>query len=540
MNSISIKLFLSLFGLTAVILIATIGLARWSFNYRFNDYLNSIEENRLQRISAQLVQHYQDNGNRWTADINSYFDEIVEADFHRPESAPLLATSNEILRAALSSSLEDELQSLSILDQQEFSDALDSLEASDYPSYNPDFDVDIWQPEISTSNNPPANTSITAIEENISPTNVFVSNQINVNHSMALLDMDGIQLAGIDIPSEQDAFINELITVDGVNVGELRTVINRDLQTPLENAFSAQQKLASVSIIALSLILAAIASWLLSSMLLAPIVRLKNSIGTLANGDYGDHLNLDRKDELGMLMRDVNKLSSTLQENRVSRRGWQADISHELRTPVTIISGEIEAIKDGMREMNVNSLNSLEHEVNNLKYLIDDLYQLSLSDIGGLRYEFDRLNVGELLSTIVDQQYNRISEAGFTLSSAIEKEYWIQGDRARLQQLIINLINNAIAYTDVPGQIKIGAKIFAKEFIVWVEDSAPAIDEEFLSLMFEPLFREKKSHRRAKGRAGLGLAICRNIAIAHDAEIKACLSEMGGVKVEIRFPKITS
>jgi len=546
MNSISIKLFLALFGLTAIILFATIGLARWSFNYGFYDYLDSVEKNRLQRIASQLESHYRNNGQSWSSNIDEFFDEVIAADLYRLEAAPSLATNNEILRTALSQSLEDQLRQLSSPSTQEGEELVAATPSPmgpppmgmGDPSTRPPGAgmgppmggvLDLWQP-----NSPSLSVSV---PPGMGATQVAVAQpeQISALHPTMLLDRDGSKLAGADLSPEQGPFVNQDVVVNGSKVGELQAAVSREFQTPLENAFSAQQKLASVSIIGLSLLLAAIASWLLSRMMLAPIVNLKNGIRELANGDYRHQLEVDRQDELGMLMTDVNRLGSNLQKNRSSRRGWLADISHELRTPVTVISGEIEALKDGLRKLDMESIDSLDHEVSRLGHLIEDLYQLSLSDIGGLRYEFSRLDLGELLRSIMDQQRERIRNAGLDLDKVIDQNAWVMADEARLEQLFTNLINNSIAYTDAPGQIRISLQVQNKNVIVGIEDSAPGVDKENVSDIFEPLFREESSRDRRKGGAGLGLAICRNIAVAHEAIMVAEESKLGGVKIEVKF-----
>ncbi len=104
-------------------------------------------------------------------------------------------------------------------------------------------------------------------------------------------------------------------------------------------------------------------------------------------------MNEARRDELGQLTRDLDRLGSTLEGNQSSRKRLLADVSHELRTPLTVLCGEIEALKDGLREFDQTQLASLDQEVQRLRYLVDDLYELSISDVGGLRYQFGDVNL---------------------------------------------------------------------------------------------------------------------------------------------------
>ena len=154
-------------------------------------------------------------------------------------------------------------------------------------------------------------------------------------------------------------------------------------------------------------------------------------------------------------MTDINRLSTILSENRASRRRWLADISHELRTPVTILAGEVEAMKDGVRNLDLDGIDSFSHEIDRLKHLIDDLYQLSLSDVGGLRYEFEKVDLAESLHTTVQPFISRANAKGLKLGVNATGSHYVSGDNIRLEQLFRNVLNNSIYYTDSPGVIEL-------------------------------------------------------------------------------------
>lgn len=505
MNSISVKLFLALFGLTSLVLIASIGLARWSFTYGFNDYLHTVQVQRLERASEELVKHYINNGGRWNADTQTIFSAVVRPESYIPD--PRWGQEQISERVGIWWSREREPQT----DLEELQRVGGRKLLTDAVKEGENVEL---EPIVLTELGPwpPKNSTV-------------------------LLDVNGKEIAKTRSSIGEADFISLPITIDNIVIGELRAVAQPEHLTPTEKAFSTQQKLISLVIVAASLALAAIASWLLSRMMLAPIVKVKDGIAQLANGNYKSDLSVDRNDELGMLMNHVNKLGTSLQKNRESRRHFLADISHELRTPMTVLGGEIEALKDGVRPLDMSSVDSLDSEVSRLKLLIDDLYQLSLSDIGGLRYEFTRMDISNWLNKLLEQHRNRVEAAGLKLDINAERAYFINGDKQRLTQLVVNLINNSIAYTDSPGKIQIELKHQRRHIVLSVNDSGPGVSEEQLSRMFEPLFRGEESRDRRVGGAGLGLTICRNIVVAHDAAISAASSDLGGVAIEIKFPR---
>lgn len=483
MKSLSIKLFLLLLALTSVVLIATVGLARWSFEYGFTDYINSLEEERLGRIANTLSQHYINNGNRWDDASPQVFERANRVHSPRDGRRPPPPEHGGRGRPP------------------------------------PRFDRE------SRGDRPPRKGSRHRRPPPQKPT--------------ALFDLNGEHIAGADLPNEE--IIAVPINANGTKIGELRTVARAGFNSPSEQAFSRQQLWASALIALLCLSLATLASWFLARALLRPVNRVKAGLTTLVAGDYSQRLSTreldsDKQDELVRLMADVDQLAETLEQNRLSRKRWLADISHELRTPVTVLSGELEALIDGLRPLNLEQVESLQHECERLKHLINDLYELSLSDIGGLRYQFRRLDISDLVEATLAHHRARLEQAGLQLNLNIQPGAFVNGDANRLEQLFGNLIANSIAYTDQPGKIQVDLQLQGKEVHIRFADSAPAVPAENMQHLFEPLYREDKSRSRRVAGAGLGLTICRNIALAHGGQIHADSVALGGLQISIRLP----
>jgi two-component system sensor histidine kinase BaeS len=256
----------------------------------------------------------------------------------------------------------------------------------------------------------------------------------------------------------------------------------------------------------------------------------------LAAGDYTRRIAAQRTDELGALSRDFNHLAATLEQHRQARQQWGADIAHELRTPLSILRGEIQALQDGIRAVTPQTLDSLQIECERLGHLIEDLYQLALADAGALDYRFETLDLAELVQEAQALQRPACDDAGLVLDAASGTGSFVRGDARRLAQLLDNLIANARRYTDAPGRIHVELATDGAQVRLTVEDTAPGVPAEALPRIFERLYRVERSRNRDKGGAGLGLAICRAIVDAHGGSIQAQASPLGGLRVSVWLP----
>ncbi|MDP5054730.1 MAG: ATP-binding protein, partial [Congregibacter sp.] len=356
----------------------------------------------------------------------------------------------------------------------------------------------------------------------------------------ALYNADDEFIAGSQLTSDLALLISVPVMIDGVRIGELRSEPRRQIESPMATAFSKRQLVTSWVIGLTSLSLALLISLALSKGLLAPVNRMIHGVGRLSQGDYAFRMQEQRRDELGALTRDLDHLAMTLEEAQLARRRLLADVSHELRTPLTVLTGEIEALKDGLRDFNKAQLASLDQEVQRLRFLVNDLYEFSLSDAGGLSYKFAPINFNESVHRAIANMSSRAAEAGLTLriSSSQELVAPVMGDSDRLVQLMSNLLENALAYTDAPGNIDITVSQSDATITLRIDDSPPGASIEECEQFFEPLFRQDSSRARRSGGAGLGLAICRNIAIAHGGSASAKPSPLGGITMVVELPAI--
>ena len=218
--------------------------------------------------------------------------------------------------------------------------------------------------------------------------------------------------------------------------------------------FDRQQRQTSWLIVALSTLLAALATFPLARGLLAPVKRLVDGTHKLAAGDFTTRVAPTSEDELGRLAEDFNQLASTLEKNQQMRRDFMADISHELRTPLAVLRGELEAIQDGVRKFTPETLASLQAEVGTLTKLVDDLHQLSMSDEGALAYQKAPVDLIPLLEVAGGAFRERFASRGLKLQFSLPDSITVFGDRDRLMQLFNNLLENSLRYTDSGGSLK--------------------------------------------------------------------------------------
>lgn len=354
---------------------------------------------------------------------------------------------------------------------------------------------------------------------------------------IALLDRQGGKIVSINLRSKNR--ITLPIEVSGNIVGSLSIPQRKKLTEGFELRFLEQQKEMLILISFIVLIITMMASLPLARHFVKPIKRLNKGTNALTNGNYSFVLPEDRHDELGELARDFNQLAKTLYENDSSRKRWLADISHELRTPLAILSGEIEAMSDGVRELSQSSLQSLKEEADHLGKLVDDLYELTKADIGGLSYRKTDIDLVVFLPAKMDAYRRLFNEHKLNVCwQCSTNNVHIWADATRLHQLLDNLLTNACRYTNSGGDIILRLEKNNTHATIIIEDSAPGVVDEALGKLFDHLFRAESSRNRESGGSGLGLAICKRIVEAHDGSIKASHSSLGGVAIAIALPLV--
>src|SRR5450830_357823 len=351
---------------------------------------------------------------------------------------------------------------------------------------------------------------------------------------MGLLDIHLKRVAGNQLLDEDAA--RRPIVVAGETVGWLGIVPIQRVLSPNEARFLAKQRKTWLIFGSISVLLIALLTFVLSRPVRRRMHNLARATRLLAGGDYKIRILVESIDEIGVLAQDVNSLAQVLELNERARRTFMADISHELRTPLAVVRAELEAVQDGVRAPDAQTLQAMHQEVNQLGKLIDDLNDLALTDVGALAYRRIPINVVTILHTALNSMQRRFISAGLQLEQEIfDGPLIISGDERRLLQLFSNILENALRYTDAGGKVRIACRSEGRTVQIVIEDSAPGVPEDKLPFLFERFYRVEESRNRASGGSGLGLAICRNIVEAHDGRITAHPSPLGGLCMTIEL-----
>jgi len=352
-----------------------------------------------------------------------------------------------------------------------------------------------------------------------------------------LLDADkNIVVSRVEVPDNSET---TSLRYRGKVVGYLGILPHTRLSPDApQKLFLKEQELAFALTAGVVVLLASALSLLLATRLVRPLRELARATHQLAAGLFSVRVPITSNDELGQLAGDFNSLALALEKNEEARRQWVADISHELRTPLAILRGEIEALQDGIRQPTPQSIQSLHGEALRLGRLVDDLYQLSLSDVGALTYRKIELDLGEVLRETVEAFRSEFMTKGISLVENVNKgtAATFFGDPERLHQLFSNLLDNALKYTDPSGKLLVKLDCCDGVVAIDFQDSAPGVPPTELNKLFDRLYRVDSSRNRSTGGAGLGLAICWNIIEAHAGTIMARPSPLGGLWLRMEFP----
>jgi len=216
---------------------------------------------------------------------------------------------------------------------------------------------------------------------------------------------------------------------------------------------------------------------------------------------------------------------------------FMADISHELRTPLAVIKLQLEAMESGIVPEG-ESCSVFARKIAQLERVVNDLSLISKADTGQLTLKYSKIEASPFLKEMVDPFVRIAAQSNISLKYISEKieGVFLRADRERLSQVVNNLLNNSIKYTNSGGEIRMHVTFDCDKLLIILEDSTPGVSVENMSSLFDRLYRVESSRNRRTGGSGLGLAICQSIVQAHRGSILAFGSSLGGLKVVVSFP----
>ena len=329
----------------------------------------------------------------------------------------------------------------------------------------------------------------------------------------------------------EDLVIN--LTRSGKQVGYL-VITSFSFSTRL--AF-ARAILFPVGLVSFILILfLVVAATLLMRRFVNPLADVIYAARAVADGKLDTRIRSDAPQEIHSLAESFNEMAASLERNDRERRDMLADIAHELRTPLSIIRGRLEGIMDGIYSESGTPVSTALEQTYLLGRLVDDLRLLTLVESRQLHFEVKSVDMGNLAQHVLDLFQAEAREKNISLSLHCSSEnLTVQADAQRTEQVIANLVNNALKYIPEKGSIKI--EIFSEDEYVnlSVNDNGSGIPAEDLPFIFDRFWRKDKSRTRSTGGTGLGLAIAKQLVEAQDGTIEARNMPEGGLQVIVKL-----
>jgi two-component system, OmpR family, sensor histidine kinase BaeS len=355
---------------------------------------------------------------------------------------------------------------------------------------------------------------------------------------VALFELDGRPLFPRPLVAGKNTTVERVVNVFGKPGLLIRFVPMSRLPEGEETKFLNSQYQGIAAVASILLASAFILALMLGRKWAKSLRLVKQATAAIAQGDFTTRLADAPNNEIGDVMRDINQMADSLSRMEGDRRRWIADISHELRTPLAILRGEVDAMLESIRPLNMNNLQSLREEILRLGGLVDDLHLLAMADLQALPCHFAEDDATQIVHAVVNRLKPRVASAGLTITwkDAAEVAMPVYWDSTRVQQVLVNLLENSIRYTDAPGSIRVSLSQTHGIIHVEISDTAPSVPIEDLPKLFSPLYRGDATRNRASGGSGLGMAICQAIVKSHGGEIIASKSSLGGLSVHISMP----
>jgi len=291
-----------------------------------------------------------------------------------------------------------------------------------------------------------------------------------------------------------------------------------------------------------ALLLSIILAWLIAHWVTAPLRRMAEASISVTAGEYDQQLTLTGPEEVQSLAAAFNEMVRRVQASRQAQRDFVANVSHELKTPLTSIQGFAQAILDGTAQKHEDQQRAarvIYDESDRLRRLVEDLLDLARIDAGQVVFERHTVDLGALLRSVVERLSVHAEEVGVGIESHLPDFPPLVGDGDRLAQVFTNLIDNAVKHSSEGGVVNLRGEREGGWVSIHVDDTGPGIPPDELSRIFERFYQLDKARSGGRGRgAGLGLAISREIVQAHGGRLVAQSVIERGSRFTVQLPII--
>lgn len=316
------------------------------------------------------------------------------------------------------------------------------------------------------------------------------------------------------------------------------SLVVADLSAPKRLAFAAGI-LAPVGIVSGFLaIFLVLVSMLLMRRYVNPLADVIYAARSVADGKLDTRISTEGPQDLHSLAQSFNEMASSLERNDKERRDMLADIAHELRTPLSVIRGRLEGIVDGVYPDSGVPVSTALQQTYLLERLVDDLRLLTLAESRQLHFESKPVDLGNLAQHVLDLFQAEAKEKNISLSlDARSENLIVNADAQRTEQVIANLVNNALRYVPANGKVWLEISSTAEDVLLTVNDNGAGIPAADLPFIFDRFWRKDKSRSRNTGGTGLGLAITKQLVEAQGGAISAENLPESGLQVTVKFKK---
>ena len=327
------------------------------------------------------------------------------------------------------------------------------------------------------------------------------------------------------------------VEVDGQVVGYLLTPGSAGgLPANFTSQLLARVRNATLLAALISGVVALILALVLANQVTKPVKVLTQSAERIAQGDLSQQVDVKGPPEVVTLGQTLNSMAESLQRSEKNRRALTADIAHELRTPLAVQQANLEALEDGVYPLSQESLKPLREQNELLIRLVEDLRTLSLADAGELELHKRSVDLLELTHLVGQSFEPALAKNAITLQvRSLGELPRVNADPDRIQQILHNLLQNALRYTPAGKSIEIELQSEGKEIRLDVRDHGAGIPPEAFDLIFERFYRADSSRERESGSTGLGLAIARKLAEAHGGTLTVSNHPQGGAIFTLRL-----
>ncbi len=351
-----------------------------------------------------------------------------------------------------------------------------------------------------------------------------------------VLTMGGAFHPGVVVPA---SMLQQAVPVEvnGQTIAQVITLNQPPNLTPREQEFLGSINQALILATIGAGLLAILVAVLLTRMLTRPLRELTHAIRAMKQGSLKQEVPVRSKDEIGELVQAFNHMSTDLARSNLLRRQMMADIAHDLRTPLTVVTGYLEGLRDGTLRATPERFAVMHDEALQLQRLIEDLRTLSLAEAGELALTCERVALGDLFQDIARSFDYLAEQKGVELRLLAAPDLpAVELDRRRMQQVLGNLVGNALRYTPSGGQIVLSAVARPGGVEVTVQDTGAGIALDKLPYIFNRFYRVDEGHVQGDGQTGLGLAIVKSIIEAHHGAIRAESTVGQGTVMRIDLP----